>query len=58
MRFPTGARKLIFSKVARPYVGPKQPSVQRELEAIYPAVERPERETDYSTLSTAEVNNE
>jgi hypothetical protein len=57
IRFPVGARYLVFSIVSRPSLEPNQPPIQWVPRILSPGVKRLERETDCLLLSTAEVKN-
>jgi len=47
----------IFTTVVRTALGPTQPPIQWVPRALSPAVKRPGREVDHSTLSSGEVKN-
>jgi hypothetical protein len=53
VRVPVGSR--IFSTSSRPALGPTQPAIQWVPGALSPGIKRQERETDYSSPTSAEV---
>jgi hypothetical protein len=50
-----GQEIFLFCAVYTPTLGPNQPPVQWGTGALSPGVKRPERETDYSSPSSAEI---
>jgi hypothetical protein len=55
VRFRAGAGILLCATTSRSALGPTQPPIQWVPAALFLGVKRPERETDHSPLSSAEV---
>jgi hypothetical protein len=59
VQFPAGAimRIFLFATVSRPIMGPIQPTIKWITGALSPGVKRPDRESNHSPPSRAEVKN-
>jgi hypothetical protein len=58
IKFPIGAKNLIYSKISRPAMQPAQSPIKRAHKAVSTEIKRPGRKADQLLSSSVEVLNQ